>query len=431
MIAQIIFIIILAAAVYLFTKNAGKIRRNILLGRDTDRNDNPAIRWKTMAKVALGQSKMVKRPLAAVMHIFIYVGFVIINIEVLEIMIDGLFGSHRIFSKPLGSLYGFLIGGFEVLAVLVLVACLVFLARRNIVHLKRFSGKEMTAWPKSDANYILIIEISLMVAFLTMNAADYKLQALHVGHYLKAGSFPASSFIVPLLPNQATALEMIERGCWWFHITGILAFLNYLPYSKHFHILLAFPNTYYSKLTPKGQFSNMASVTNEVKAMLDPSFVPEATAPGRFGAKDVTDLTWKNLMDAYTCTECGRCTSVCPANITGKLLSPRKIMMDTRDRITEVGNNIDKFGKDHNDNKSLLDDYISREELWACTTCNACTDACPVNIDPLNIITEMRRYIVMEESQAPASLNGMFGNVENNGAPWKYSQADRLNWAEK
>ncbi|WP_295715427.1 (Fe-S)-binding protein [Mucilaginibacter sp.] len=431
MIAQIIFIIILAAAVYLFTKNAGKIRRNILLGRDTDRNDNPAIRWKTMAKVALGQSKMVKRPLAAVMHIFIYVGFVIINIEVLEIMIDGLFGSHRIFSKPLGSLYGFLIGGFEVLAVLVLVACVVFLARRNIVHLKRFSGKEMTAWPKSDANYILIIEISLMVAFLTMNAADYKLQALHVGHYLKAGSFPASSFIAPLLPNQATPLEMIERGCWWFHITGILAFLNYLPYSKHFHILLAFPNTYYSKLTPKGQFSNMASVTNEVKAMLDPSFVPEATAPGRFGAKDVTDLTWKNLMDAYTCTECGRCTSVCPANITGKLLSPRKIMMDTRDRITEVGNNIDKFGKDHNDNKSLLDDYISREELWACTTCNACTDACPVNIDPLNIITEMRRYIVMEESQAPASLNGMFGNVENNGAPWKYSQADRLNWAEK
>lgn len=430
MIGQIIFLVILAAAVYLFTRNAGKIRRNILLGRDTNRSDNPGLRWKTMAKVALGQSKMVKRPVAAIMHLFIYVGFIIINIEVLEIMIDGLFGSHRIFSKPLGSLYGLLTGGFEILAVLVLLACIVFLARRNILKLKRFSGVEMTKWPKSDANYILFIEILLMTAFLTMNAADYKLQALHFGHYIKAGSFPISRFIAPLLPAGGHALEMIERGCWWFHITGILAFLNYLPYSKHFHILLAFPNTCYSKLTPKGQFSNMASVTNEVKAMLDPLFVPEAAEPGRFGAKDVFDLTWKNLMDAYTCTECGRCTSVCPANITGKLLSPRKIMMDTRDRITEAGKNIDKHGKDYSDNKTLLDDYISREELWACTTCNACTEACPVNIDPLNIITEMRRYIVMEEAQAPASLNTMFSNVENNGAPWKYSNADRFNWSE-
>ena len=430
MIAQAIFIIILGAAMYLFAKNAGKIRRNILLGKDVDRTDQSALRWKVMAKVALGQTKMVKRPVAAVMHFFIYVGFVIINLEVLEIMIDGIFGSHRIFSHPLGGLYSLLIGGFEVLAVLVLVACVVFLCRRNIIHLKRFSGTEMTQWPKSDANYILCIEILLMTAFLTMNAADYKLQLLHFEHYVKAGSFPVSSLIAPILPDSTGALVMLERGCWWFHIMGILAFLNYLPYSKHFHILLAFPNVYYSNLDKKGKFTNMTSVTNEVKAMLDPSFVPENTGePARFGAKDVTDLTWKNLMEAYTCTECGRCTSVCPANITGKLLSPRKIMMDTRDRVTEVGNNLDKHGKDHDDGKTLLDNYITREELWACTTCNACAEACPVNINPLEIIVEMRRYIVMEESQAPASLNNMFSNVENNGAPWKYSQADRLNWA--
>jgi len=431
MIAQILFIIILTAAVYFFSRNVAKVRRNILLGRPADRSDHPALRWKTMAKVALGQTKMVKRPLAAVMHFFIYVGFIVINLEVLEIMIDGIFGSHRVFSQAFGSLYGLLIAGFEVLAALVLTACIVFLCRRNIARLKRFSGTEMTAWPKSDANYILIIEILLMTAFLTMNAADYKLQLLHFGHYVKAGSFPVSSLIAPLLPDGATSLELTERGCWWFHIIGILVFLNYLPYSKHFHILLAFPNTYYSNLHPKGEFSNMASVTGEVRAMLDPSFVPEPTGePQRFGVKDVTDLTWKNLMEAYTCTECGRCTSVCPANITGKLLSPRKIMMDTRDRITEVGKNIDKHGKDYVDDKTLLDNYITREELWACTTCNACVEACPVNINPLEIITEMRRYVVMEESQAPASLNNMFGNLENNGAPWKYSQADRFNWAD-
>jgi heterodisulfide reductase subunit C len=430
MIAQLIFIIILAAAVYLFSKNVGKVRRNILLGKATDRSDRPAERWKVMAKVALGQSKMVKRPVAAIMHIFIYVGFIVINLEVMEIIIDGIFGTHRIFSRPLGGLYDLLIGSFEILALLVLVACVVFLARRNVIHLKRFNGVEMTAWPKSDANYILFIEILLMTAFLTMNAADYKLQSLQFSHYIQAGSFPVSGFIAPLLPSGAGSLELVERGCWWFHIVGILAFLNYLPYSKHFHILLAFPNTYYSNLNTKGKFTNMASVTNEVKAMLDPSFMPETTAEiGRFGAKDVNDLTWKNLMEAYTCTECGRCTSVCPANITGKLLSPRKIMMDTRDRVTELGNNIDKHGKDYTDDKSLLDHYITREELWACTTCNACAEACPVNINPLEIIVEMRRYVVMEESQAPASLNAMFGNVENNGAPWKYSQADRFNWA--
>jgi heterodisulfide reductase subunit C len=431
MIEQILFSLILLVAVYLFAKNTGKIRRNILLGKDINRSDRPAERWLIMAKVALGQTKMARRPVAAVMHFLIYLGFIVINLEVFEIIIDGLLGTHRIFAPPLGSLYNLLIGGFEILAVLVIVACLVFLARRNAIRLKRFSGPEMTEWPKSDANYILVVEICLMTAFLTMNAADYKLQALHFGHYLQAGIFPVSSLVAPILPSNPQTLIIIERACWWFHIIGILAFLNYLPYSKHFHILLAFPNTWYSNLEPKGEFTNMASVTNEVKAMLDPSFVPEDTGqPARFGAKDVTDLTWKNLMEAYTCTECGRCTSVCPANITGKLLSPRKIMMDTRDRITEVGNNIDKHGKDFIDGKALLDNYISREELWACTTCNACVEACPVNINPLEIITEMRRYLVMEESAAPASLNNMFGNMENNGAPWKYSNADRLNWAD-
>lgn len=430
MIAQILFILFLAVAIYWFTKNVAKIRRNILLGIKVNRTDHRMERWKVMAKIALGQTKMTVKPVAAIMHFFIYIGFIIINIEVMEIIIDGIFGTHRIFSGPLGGWYDVLIGSFEILALLVLVACIVFLARRNILHLKRFSGVEMTTWPKSDANYILIVETLLMLAFLTMNAADYKLQQIGFANYTEAGTFPISIWISALLPDGAQALLIIERSCWWFHILGIFAFLNYLPYSKHFHILLAFPNVWYSNLKPQGEFTNMASVTDEVKVMLDPSFLPEANGEvSRFGAKEVTDLTWKNLMDAYTCTECGRCTSVCPANITGKLLSPRKVMMDTRDRVVEVGKNLDLHGKDFQDGKSLLDNYISREELWACTTCNACVEACPVNINPLEIIMEMRRYIVMEESQAPATLNGLFGNIENNGAPWKYSPADRFNWS--
>jgi heterodisulfide reductase subunit C len=440
MISQILFIAFTIAAIALFSFNLKKIIRNINLGRAADRSDNPQQRLMTMLKVAFGQSKMVKRPTAAILHGFVYVGFVIINIEVLEIMIDGIFGTHRIFGG-LGSLYNGLIGAFEILAFTVWAACIIFLIRRNVLKIKRFSGVEMTSWPKSDANYILITEILLMSAFLLMNAADAKLQALGSSHYITAGAFPVSGWLQNLLPASEASLVAIERGCWWFHILGILAFLNYLPYSKHFHILLAFPNTYYTNLDPKGKFSNMPSVTNEVKAMLDPSFVPVETEAGRFGAKDVNDLTWVNLMNAYTCTECGRCTDSCPANMTGKLLSPRKIMMDTRDRATEVGHNIDKLGKDKagidnqaaafDDGKSLLDTYISREEIWACTSCNACTEACPVNIDPLAIIMDLRRYIVMEESQAPGSLNTMMGNVENNGAPWKYAPADRFNWANK
>jgi len=438
-ISNLIFALFLGAAAFLFGKNLLKIRRNILLGRDIDRSDNPIKRWKTMAKVALGQSKMVVRPVAGILHILVYVGFVIINIEVLEIVIDGLFGTHRIFAF-LGGFYDFLIGSFEILAFLVLVSCIIFLIRRNIVRIKRFVMKEMDGWPKTDANLILIFEVLLMSAFLLMQAADLNLQNLGADHYVKAGSFPISSQIAFLFEGMSIdTIHGLERGLWWFHILGILGFMNYLPYSKHFHILLAFPNTYYSKLDAKGSFTNMASVKAEVQMMMDPNADPFAAAPEgaeddepqRFGAKDVNDLNWVQLMNAYTCTECGRCTSECPASQTGKLLSPRKIMMDTRDRLDEYGKNLDKNGPDSEDGKFLLDDYITREELWACTSCNACTQACPLNIDPLAIILDMRRYLVMEESAAPTELNMMFSNVENNGAPWQFPAVDRLNWKDE
>ncbi|WP_118193130.1 (Fe-S)-binding protein [Albibacterium indicum] len=431
MLSQIIFTILLLGAIALFTINVRKIIRNIKLGRSEDRSDRPAERLRTMLLVAFGQKKMFKRPIPALLHLFVYLGFVIINIEMLEIVIDGLAGTHRVFSG-MGTFYNFLIASFEWLALAVLLGCVIFLLRRNIVRVKRFFGTEMTSWPKTDANLILIMEILLMSAFLIMNAADYKLQQLGAEHYTAAGSFPVSSFLVNMLPENISNLVLIERAAWWFHIIGVLIFLNYLVVSKHLHIILAFPNTYFSRLEPKGKFPLMESVTTEVKAMLDPSFTPPPPSeePMRFGSKDVSDLSWKSLLDAYTCTECGRCTSVCPANITGKLLSPRKIMMDTRDRLTEVGKNIDKNGSFQPDEKSLLDNYITQEELWACTTCNACVEACPVNIDPLKIIMELRQYAVMEESQAPAPINAMFGNVENNGAPWKYSPSDRANWAK-
>jgi len=434
----ILFAIILILGFGFFTINIRKIIRNIKLGQDIDRSDNPKSRWKNMAMIALGQSKMVKRPIAGILHVIVYIGFVIINLELLEIIIDGLFGTHRVFSF-LGTFYDILIASFEILAFLVLVAVLVFYARRNIIKLKRFVHSDLKGWPKSDANYILYFEIVLMSLFLLMNAADLHLQNITggFGHYSQVGSFPISQFIAPIFNGLSESLVMmIERAVWWMHIIGILIFLNYLYFSKHLHILLAFPNTYFANLNPLGQFDNLESVTKEVKLMMDPNADPYATAPidenavpSKFGASDVQDLNWVQLLNAYTCTECGRCTSVCPANQTGKKLSPRKIMMDTRDRLVEVGKNIDaNKGVFISDNKTLLNDFITPEELWACTSCNACVEECPVNISPLSIIMDMRRYLVMEQSAAPMPLNAMMSNIENNGAPWQYNQQDRLNW---
>ncbi len=434
-ISSLLFIIILIVGFGFFIKNLKKIVRNIKLGKEIDRTDNVSVRWSTMARVALGQGKMTVRPIAGILHIIVYIGFILINIELLEIIIDGIFNTHRIFSF-MGGLYDFLIGSFEVLALLVIASVILFWVRRNIVKIKRFWNPEMEGFPKNDGNYILYIEIILMMLFLTMNAAEYKLQMFH--EYHPAGSFPVSQYIANFLPNDIITLKVIERGAWWLHIAGIMFFMNYLYYSKHLHIMLAFPNTYFSNLSPKGQLTNLESVTKEVKMMMDPSVDPfsaapieEGSVPEKFGASDVADLNWVQLMNAYTCTECGRCTSVCPANITGKKLSPRKIMMDTRDRIEDIGKNIDKNGEFKDDNKQLLGDYISHEELWACTSCNACVDACPVLIDPLSIIIDLRRFLVMEQSAAPQELNIMMTNIENNSAPWQYGQADRLNWKDE
>jgi heterodisulfide reductase subunit C len=436
MIEQILFLAVSIVAIYFFAKNIGRIRRNILLGKDIDLSDNKTKRLKTMLKVAFGQTKMAARPIPFVLHLVVYVGFVLINIEVLEILIDGVFGTHRVLSF-LGPVYDIAIGFFEILAFAVLVACVIFLTRRYVVKLARFQSPELNGFPNQDAATILFVEIILMAALLKMNAADQILQARGIEHYISAGSFPISSWlVVPVfqaLNFSDGMLIFVERAAWWFHILGIFAFMNYLPFSKHFHIILAFPNTYYSNLKSKGELNNMDSVTQEVKLMLDPSATtPDGyEPPTSFGVKDIQDLTWKNLMDAYTCTECGRCTSSCPQNITGKLLSPRKIMMDVRDRLEEVGKNIDTHqGKFQDDGKNLHS-YISEAELWACNTCNACVEACPVNINPMEIIVEMRRYKVMEQSASPQSWNMMFNNLENNQAPWQFSPMDRANWAKE
>jgi len=439
-IPNILFSIALAVGIGYFTLNIRKIIRNIKLGHKVDASDNTGQRWANVIRIALGQSKMVVRPIPGLLHIIVYVGFVIINIEVLEIIIDGIFGTHRVLSTVLPTaLYNFLIASFEILAFLVLVGVILFWIRRNIQKLKRFWANEMKGWPKNDANFILYFEMVLMVLFLTMNAADQSLQSMGAAHYAEAGSFPISQFITPLFSGLSEGvLIAIERGAWWLHILGILVFLNYLYFSKHLHIILAFPNVYFGKVVPKGKFKNLDSVTAEVKLMMDPNADPFAApaegateAPAKFGASDVMDLSRIQLLNAYTCTECGRCTSECPANITGKKLSPRKIMMDTRDRLEEIGKNINKNGEFKPDGKQLLDDYITREELWACTTCNACVEACPVSIDPLSIIMDMRQYLVMEQSAAPTELNVAMTNIENNGAPWPYNQMDRLNWKDE
>jgi len=429
---NLLFAVLLFIGVGFFVKNIKKLSRNIKLGKKIDRTDNADARLKNMLMIALGQSKMVKRPIAGLLHIVVYVGFIIINIEVIEIVIDGLFGTHRVL-RFTGSFYSFLIGTFEILAFLVLISVTLFWIRRMVLKIPRFWNKEMKGFPKNDALYILYFEMVLMSLFLLMNATDVPFQQTNAGN-------PISQFLVPLFENfNASTLFYIERSSWWLHIAGILVFLNYLYYSKHLHILLAFPNTYFANLNPKGQLNNLEAVTNEVKLMMDPTVDPFAAAPEgtedevpeKFGASDVSDLNWVQLMNAYTCTECGRCTSSCPANQTGKELSPRAIMMKTRDRLEEVGTNIDKNRKFVDDGKQLLNDYITPEELWACTSCNACVEECPVNIDPLSIIIDMRRYLVMEQSAASQELNAMMTNIENNGAPWQYNQMDRLNWKDE
>lgn len=444
MIGVIAFAVLLIAGFGFFTWNVLKIKQNISLGRDIDRSDNKGERFKTMLLVAFGQQKMFSRPIPALLHLMIYSAFVITQIELIEIIVDGLAGSHRIFRESLGGFYTFMVSFIEILSVLALIATVIFLSRRNLIKLPRLNMKEMNGWPKLDANLILFMEIILVLCILTMNGSDEVLYQREASHAANLGDgtfgFTISSLIAPIFEGFSThSLHTLERIGWWGHIFMVFAFLNYLPYSKHFHILLAFPNTYYSNLEKKGKFNNMESVKKEVELMMDPTADPFAAPaegdvpaePQRFGAKDVTDLTWKNLLDSYTCTECGRCTSSCPANITGKLLSPRKIMMDTRDRLTEVGDNIRKHGKDYDDGKSLLGDYITEEELWACTSCNACVQECPVNIDPLSIIVDLRRYLVMEESKVPSELTGMLTNIENNGAPWQFSPTDRFNWANE
>jgi heterodisulfide reductase subunit C len=437
LVQQILFILLTAVAVWLFARQVKFIKRNINLGRDENLKDNPGARWRNMFLLALGQKRMFDKPLVAFLHFAVYAGFIIINVEILEIILDGIFGTHRMFSPALGQLYSFIINFFEVLAFLVLSACVIFLIRRNIVGVRRLNMKELNGWPRNDANYILCFEIILMSLFLVMNASDKALQLRHYGHYgeVQTSNFWISGIITPAFQNFTTAtLVGMERGAWWLHITGIFIFLNYLPYSKHLHIILAFPNTYFARLDSQGKMLNMPEIQQEVLYAMQPETIPaEATQEDhkKFGAKDIFDLSWKNLLDAYTCTECGRCTSACPANQTGKLLSPRKIMMDTRDRMESVGKNIDGNGRFNDDGKTLLHDYITKEELWACTSCQACVQACPVLIHPLNIINQLKRYMALEESNQPQEWNGMYSNIENNFAPWKFSPDERAAWKEE
>jgi heterodisulfide reductase subunit C len=427
---QILFAVLTALAVWLFIKKAKFITRNINLGREEKFSPHPD-RWKNLLLIAFGQKRMFEKPFVALLHFIVYAGFIIINIEILEIILDGILGTHRLFEPHLGSFYSFVINFFEVLALLVLVSCVIFLFRRNIVKVKRLVMRELDGWPKSDANYILIFEIVLMSLFLIMNAADRGLQLKGATGYHDVGAFWVSGMFSPLLQTFSTStLVIIERAAWWLHIAGIFVFLNYLPYSKHLHIILSFPNTYYARIAPQGKMQNMPEVQQEVLYAMQPELANgvDQGEHKRFGAKDIFDLSWKNLLDAYTCTECGRCTAACPANNTGKKLSPRKIMMDTRDRMEEVGTSIDKNGSFEIDGKSLLYDYITTEELWACTSCQACVQACPVLINPLHIINQLKRTLVLEESTQPQEWNGMYSNIENNFAPWQFSPDERDKW---
>jgi heterodisulfide reductase subunit C len=435
LIQQILFVLIAGAATWIFFRKTTELKRNINLGREEDFSGHKSERWKNVLLLALGQKKMFKKPLVAIMHLVIYAGFIIINLEVLEILLDGIFGTHRLFAKPLGSLYPWLINAFEFLAVGVILVCVIFLARRNILRVKRLNQPELNGWPRSDANIILITEIILMSLFLTMNATDTILQSRGSGHYgaQLTGNFFFSSFLHPLFSGGSdNMLTGMERTAWWLHIIGIFAFLNYLPYSKHLHIIFAFPNAYFTRLEPRGKMQNMPEIQREVLYSMQPELIPTTgeEQPKRFGARDITDLSWRNLLDAYSCTECGRCSASCPANLTGKKLSPRKIMMDTRDRMEEVGRNINKNGSFIDDGKSLLHDHISQEEIRACTTCNACVEECPVSISPLDIILQLRRYQAMEESNVPQEWSAMFSNTENNFAPWKFSPDERDQWVE-
>ena len=433
--SSVFFGFIFISAISFFVFNCKKILRNINIGRDINRRDNKKQRFFKMLRLAFGQSKMLDRPFVGFLHLVVYVAFVLINIELIEIVIDGFLNKHRVLAPFLGGFYNFLTAFFEILALLVIISVVVFWVRRNILKIKRFISNDLKGWPKTDANYILYIEVVLMLLFLNMNATDLYLQSSSYSDYYQSyGYFPVSQFLFPIYSSFSDLTVLyVERISWWSHIIGILFFLNYLYYSKHLHILLAFPNTYFSNLDSIGKMDNLSSVYNEVKTMLDPNNDPYAVSNSnlpieKFGASDVFDLNWFQLLNAYTCTECGRCSSECPANQTGKILSPRSIIMKTRDRLEEVGKNIDKNGKFIDDGKKLLDDYISKEELWACTTCNACVESCPIGIDPLSIIVDMRRYMVMEQSSAPTELNNMMNNIENNGAPWPFNQLDRLNW---